>query len=479
MIRSEPANMNTPRAVTRSLLSLALVAALAACATTGGTPDNAARRVPALPAAWSEAAPAEAAPVDAQWWTRFSSPELRTLVDEALAGSPDLAIAIERVRQAEAQAVVAGASLFPSLGLSAATSRRDARGGEPRVSSSSESSNLSLSASYELDLWGRNAAGLRAAESSLLASRYDRETARLTLVSGVAGGYFQLLAVRTRLAIARENLAIAERVYTLVEARVRNGVVSQLDLSRQRSTVLNQQAAIPPLALQERQTLAALAILVGRAPEGFAVQAQSLAELAVPVAAPGLPAGILTRRPDLASAEAQLAAANANIAAARAALLPGISLTGSAGLASNALLFALDAPTTALTLGASLLQTIFDGGRLDAQVDIARARERELVEGYRKAVLAALADVGNALAAAGRGREQEVLQAQVRDEALRALRLAEVRYREGVDDLLSVLDAQRTLFSAQDGAAQVRLTRLQASVSLYKALGGGWSQDGR
>ncbi len=192
------------------------------------------------------------------------------------------------------------------------------------------------------------------------------------------------------------------------------------------------------------------------------------------------PAGrnLLTRRPDLASAEAQLSAANANIAAARAALLPGISLTGSAGLASNALLFALDAPTTALTLGASLLQTIFDGGRLDAQVDIARARERELVEGYRKAVLAALADVGNALAAAGRGREQEVLQAQVRDEALRALRLAEVRYREGVDDLLSVLDAQRTLFSAQDGAAQVRLTRLQASVSLYKARGGGWSQDG-
>jgi outer membrane protein TolC len=159
---------------------------------------------------------------------------------------------------------------------------------------------------------------------------------------------------------------------------------------------------------------------------------------------------------------------------ARAALLPRISLSGSAGLASGFLLNVLNAPTAALSLAASLAQPIFDGGRLRAQVDIAKSRERELIETYRKTILAALADVENALAANGRTAEQETLQLRVVVEAREALRIAEVRYREGVDDLLTVLDAQRTLFQAEDQVAQIRLSRLQASVSLYKALGGGW-----
>jgi len=188
----------------------------------------------------------------------------------------------------------------------------------------------------------------------------------------------------------------------------------------------------------------------------------------------GLPAQLLLRQPDLASAEAQLAAANANIAAARAALLPSISLTGSAGPASNVLLDFLSAPTATLALGAALLQPIFDGGRLGAQVKIAESRQRELVEAYRKAVYAALADVEGALAAGRRLAIQEGLQEQVVEQAQAALRLAEVRYREGADDLLSLLDAQRTLFQAEDQQAGIRLSRLQASVTLYKALGGPW-----
>ncbi|MEO8136578.1 MAG: TolC family protein, partial [Betaproteobacteria bacterium] len=222
-------------------------------------------------------------------------------------------------------------------------------------------------------------------------------------------------------------------------------------------------------------TLFALAILAGRQPEGFEAGGPAVTTLAVPRVSPGLPSDLLVRRPDLASAEAQLAAAIAGIAVARAALLPNISLTGSAGLASNVLLNILDAPTAALSLGASLLQPIFDGGRLRAQVEIVRSRERELVESYRKIVLAALADVEVALATGGRTAEQELLQTQVLEQAKIALRIAEVRYREGADDLLTVLDAQRTLFQAQDQLAQTRLARLQASVGLFKALGGGWS----
>jgi multidrug efflux system outer membrane protein len=340
-----------------------------------------------------------------------------------------------------------------------------------------DSSAAVLTATYELDLWGGNAAGVRSAESTLGATRFDLEAVRLTLVAGVASSYFQVLSLRGRIATGREDLVIAERVLNVVEARARHGAASPLDLARQREAVLSLRAAIPPLELQEVQTLYALATLAGRPPEGFTIAGSTVTGLEVPRAGPGLPADLLVRRPDVASAEAQLAAANANVAVARAALLPNISLTGSAGLASNLLINFLNGPTAALGFGVSLLQPIFDGGRLRAEVDVATSSERALVEAYRKSILAALAEVEGALAAGNRTADQEALQAQVAAQARIALRLAEIRYREGVDDLLVLLDTQRTLFQALDQLAQIRLSRLQASVSLFKALGGGWEMN--
>lgn len=407
------------------------------------------------------------------WWQAFGSPELSRLISQAVAGNPDILVAAERIRQAEAQVRIAGASLFPALNLNTGTTRRETFAPNSSVRSDN-SSDLGLSASYELDLWGGIAASVRSAEFARSASRFDRETVRLTLITGVASSYFQLLSLRGRLAIARENLAVGERVLRLVEARFRNGAVTPLDVARQRSTVFGLRASIPPLELQEHQNLYALAILIGYPPEKFAATGSPILSLAVPRVAPGIPTDLLVRRPDIASAEAQLRAANANVMNARAALLPSISLTGSAGLASGFLLNVLNAPTLAVSLGASLAQPIFDGGRLGAQVDVAASRERELVQAYRKAILAALSDVEGALAAGSRTAEQEVMQELVLREAREALRIAEVRYREGVDDFVTVLDAQRTLFQAEDQIAQVRLARLQASVSLYKALGGGW-----
>ena len=457
-----------------------LTLAIGACSTPGRAPP-APEIASSMPTAWSERALADSnAVVSDDWWRSFNSPELSALIDAALNANPDLAIATERVRQAEAQVRIAGASLFPELGVGVATARNKTRpdGGSW---STSDGSSATFSASYELDLWGRNAAGVRSAESSLRATRFDLETARLTLVAGVANGYFQVLSLRGRLVTAHENLAIADRVLAVVDARVRNGAASELDLARQKTAVLTQRATIPPLELQDRQTLFALALLLGKPPEGFEVGFTAgdhlptdFSVLQVPAVAPGLPADLLTRRPDLASAEAQLAAAHANVAVARTALLPSIQLTGSAGLASKVLLNFLDAPTAALSLGASLMQTIFDGGRLRSQLDVSSSTEREMVENYRKAILASLADVESTLAASSRTAEQDVLQQQILEQARRALRLAEVRYREGVDDLLVVLDAQRTLFQAEDQLAQIRLARLQASVGLYKALGGGW-----
>jgi NodT family efflux transporter outer membrane factor (OMF) lipoprotein len=460
----------------RRPLAAALAAALlAGCAT--GT-DRAAPS-PAMPAQWMEASEAGGAVPEAEWWRRFGSAELSALLLSSLDANPDVAVAVERVRQAEAQVSIAGSSLFPVLNLGAATATRETR---PDGGSwvGTDSSSISLAASYEIDVWGRNAAGLRAAQASLRASRFDRDAVRLTLVAGVANAYFQVLSLRGRLATANENLAIAERVFKVVAARARYGAVSALDLARQRAAVLAQRAGMPPLELLERQTLIALAILSGRQPEGFdGALAVTLAGLVVPRVDAGLPSDLLLRRPDLASAEAQLAAASANVAAARAALLPGISLTGSAGLASTALLNVLSAPTATLAMGASLLQPIFDGGRLRAQVDLAASRERELVEAYRRVVLSTLADVESALAATTRLADQEALQLQVLAEAQRALRLAEVRYREGADDLLALLDAQRTLFQATDQLAQLRQARLQAAVGVFKALGGGWSDPSR
>jgi len=462
----------------KHLASVAALLALGACSITGRTPESPAIASD-MPAAWVEQALSGpgAAVTTTDWWRSFNSEELSALVAAALNANPDLAIAAERVYQAEVQARIAGASLFPELSFGAGTSRRETRpdGGSW---SRSDGSSAAFSASYELDLWGRNAAGVRAAESSLRASRFDLETVRLTLVAGVAGAYFQVLSLRGRLAILRTNLAIAERVLNVVDVRVRNGAASALDLSRQLAGVLSLRASIPPLELQERQTLYALAILVGRPPQAFDAAGAGVGALAVPRVAPGLPADMLTRRPDLASAEAQLAAANANVAAARAALLPAIQLTGSAGLASSVLINFLNAPTATLALGATLAQTIFDGGRLRSQVDVAASRERELIESYRQSILAALADVESALASGSRTADQELLQEQVVEQGRKSLRLAEIRYREGVDDLLTVLDAQRTLFQAEDQLAQIRLSRLQAAVGLYKALGGGWHVTG-
>ena len=452
----------------KKLVSLVMVVAITACATTSPVLEP---QVTAAPA-WNEPGAADAGVPTATWWQAFGSAELQSLVDDALRGSPDLAIAVERVRQAEAQVRVAGASLFPSLnlgfGTSANATRTDGR------TAKSEGSSTSLTASYEVDLWGKNAAGVRGAQASLQATRYDHDTARLTLIAGVATAYIEVISLRGRVAVARENLAIAERVLNLVQARARNGAVSPLDVARQEATVLSQRAALLPLEQLERQTLAALAVLAGRVPEGFDVRAKALAEVSVPAINPGLPAELVVRRPDLAAAEAQLAASNANLSAARAALLPSIQLTGSAGVASGALLAVLGGPSASVALAASVLQPIFDGGRLKGQVAIAESRERELAETYRKAILSAFADVEKALVAGSKLSERELLQSQVQDRAREALRLAEVRYREGADDLLSVLDAQRTLFDAQDQLAQIRRDRLEAAVALYKALGGGW-----
>jgi NodT family efflux transporter outer membrane factor (OMF) lipoprotein len=448
------------------LLAVLLVAALAGCA----IKEPIVRPDQTLPATWAETPAMAGAPLPDTWWQALGSPQLDALIAEAMAAAPDLRIQGERVVQAELALRQAGASLFPGLNLSSGSGTRNVDGNE------SGSTDLSLGASYELDLWGRIAAEVDAGRANLAATRFDRDAARLSISASVATTWFQTLALQEREDIARENLTIAERVLRVVQARYDNGAASALELSQQRSTVLNQRKAIEPLEVQLRQTRSALAILLGRNPQAAPASDGRLASLQVPAIDAGLPAELLLRRPDLAASEAALAAAAANVAAARAALLPGIGLTAGANLGSAGLLSLADSTRT-LSISANLLQRIFDGGRLRADVDIQRSRQRELVETHRRAILVALKEVEDALADSARDARQEDAQREILAEARRSLRLAELRYREGADSLLAVLDAQRTLFSAQDQLALLRLARLTDAVALYKALGGGWSAE--
>ncbi|CAN5441300.1 TolC family protein [soil metagenome] len=427
-----------------------------------------------MPPAFVEPKAANAAEVSRTWWLGFGSPQLTALIDEALIGSSDLRIAAERITQAEIALRVAGASLLPMVGagFGQSFSRSDGSGVE---ASTRRGTSASLSVSYEVDLWGRLSAGIQAQQQSLAISRFDLETVRLSLTSAVASTYFQLLANRARLAIARGNLATAERVLRIVEARFRNGVATPLEVSQQTTTVLNQRTALIPLEVTVRQTTSALALLLGRVPQGFAASAdESFQQIRVPAVAAGLPSMLLTRRPDLAAAEAQLAAADANVAAARAALLPSISLSASGGLSSASLL-SLANPSNSLSLGLSLAQSIFDGGQRRAQIESQQSQRRILIESYGGAVRTALKEVDDGLSNADRSARQETAQRATVEQAQRALRLAELRYREGTGDLLSVLEAQRTLFAADDQLTQLRLTRLDSAIDLFKALGGGWT----
>lgn len=463
--------LNCTRHILRGIGVLTLCVSLSACLMR----SEVVRPDVAVPDKWSEGF-SPGAELAQLWWRDFSSLTLNQLMETALHNSPDFIIAQQRIRQAEAVARVAGASLFPSLNLSGSSSERRNQAAGVGASSVSESTSAALAFSYEVDLWGGVDANIRAAQANLLGSRHDLRTAHMALTGGVANAYFQILALRNRITIARDNLAIAERLYKIVDLRYQNGAASALDVSTQLTTVLTQRAALIPLEVQERQTVSALAILLGNVPEQFSVNGDELFALKIPALAAAVPGAVLSRRPDIGKAESQLVASSANLDAARAALFPSLQLGGSAGWSSLSLL-SLSNPAQATALTVSLAQNIFDGGRLRGQVQSNEAQQRQAFETYRKALLTALKEVEDALGNVGRYRDQELAQMAIRNEAQRSLRLAELRYKEGAIDMTTLLSTQRTLFSAQDQLVQLRLSRLSGAVDLVKALGGSPSAE--
>ena len=405
------------------------------------------------------------------WWRGFRSKELTDLIEEALTSNFDVAVAVARIVQADAQSRIVGAPLLPALDFGADASRSRPPGGFDRSTHT-----VQLSASYELDFWGKNRATLRAAEQIAVATRFDREVVALAAVVSVANSYFQVLAAYDRLRVARDNIAAADRVFRLIQQRFNVGTASQLDVAQQESVLNTQRASVPPLQQGLRQDIATLAVLIGRPPERVMVRGGSMSQLAIPPVTPGLPSDLLAQRPDIREAEANLASANANVYAARAAFFPTITLTGDGGYQSNALRLLLRPESAFYNLAAGLTQPLFDGGRLLGQLDLTKGRQDELLQLYRKAVVNGFADVDRALVAVQQTAARERLQREVVRSTREAFDIAEIRLREGTVDLVTVLNTQQALFQAQDTLAQARLARLQAVVSLFQALGGGWQK---
>jgi NodT family efflux transporter outer membrane factor (OMF) lipoprotein len=418
------------------------------------------------------------APPTLDWWRGFRSPELTKLMEEAQTVNLDIAAATARFIQADAQARVAGAALLPSLSgtgqqtysrSSGSSSSGLTNGGREVVNYQS-----SLSASYELDFWGKNRDAAQAAEETSIATRFDRDVVALTALVSVANAYFQVLASQDRIRTAERNIASAQRILEAIKQRLSAGTGTDLDVAQQEAVLANQRALVPPL----RQTLAlnvnALATLVARPPESVRVTGGTLNRIAAPRVTPGLPSELLTQRPDIRRQEAQLAAATANVGSARAQFFPSIQLTGAGGYQSSSLVSLFQPQAAFFNVVGSLTQPIFDGGRILGNFEFTKARQDELLQTYRQTVIQSFADVDNALVAIRETTNRLRLQREVVAASQRAFQLSEQQLRAGTADIVTVLNTQLTLFQAEDSLSQAQLARLLAIVSLYQALGGGW-----
>lgn len=424
--------------------------------------------------AWSGAAQtslADAVPVRSGWWRSYRDPALNGLVERSLQHNFSLASAVASVAAARANAERAGAPLYPALTLNGtfARSHQSASNGS---SSSGHGQSLFAQASYEIDFWGLNAANADSARMLARATSFDRDTVALTLTATVVDTWFQIQSQRRRIALAQTIADDAAKILALLLAQQDAGVATELQVQQQRNALATFQAAIPALQQQLDQNAHLLATLVGAAPEALAVADAELTSIPIPQPLANLPSSLLDTRPDIRSMEARLQAANYSVGAARAAFFPSMVLTADGGLSSSSLSHFLASPIT--SVAASLAAPIFDGGALRGQLHASEAGVAKAVADYRVSVVSALQDVEDSLSAAAQQRQVEIADQAAADAARKAATLADAQYRLGTIDFLTVLDTQRILYQAEDALMQTRLARLQASVSLFRAFGGGF-----
>lgn len=410
------------------------------------------------------------------WREFFPDQRLQALITAALANNRDLRIAALRIEEARAQYNIQSADLLPNLNAGASGSRArtpaDLTSAGRAVVSSSYQVGLSLAA-FELDFFGRVRSLNDAALSQYLATEEAARAAQITLVAEVAKAYLAERAFAEQYDLARRTFESRETAYKLAKQRFDVGASSALDLRQNETLVQSARASLATLARQRAQASNALTLLVGTQPTGLPPEQDLSAQNIVTDIPAGLPSDLLTRRPDIRAAEQRLKAANANIGAARAAFFPRISLTAGIGTASNALDGLFDAGSRTWSFAPQLVLPIFDAGRNSANLSLAEVRNNVAIADYEKTIQTAFREVSDALAARATLDEQIDAQRRVQEAQAERLKLADLRYKNGVASSLDVLDAERELFSAQQSLIQARLLRLTNAIDLYRSLGGG------
>ncbi len=429
------------------------------------------------PEVWRDTASASPASLaDLPWWELFEDEELRRLVQAALEANKDLRIAVTRVDQARAQLGIVRSDQFPRIDAGAsATTNRISENAFPRgLGGEADRFATTLDMTFEIDIWGRLRRAREAARAELLATEEARHTVVMTLVSDVATAYLRLRQLDLERDTTQRSVDSRRGSLQIVRERFEAGLTSALDLHRAEAELASTNSQIPDLERQIAQTENQLSILLGRNPGGIDRGRPLTGQTTPPTVPAGLPSALLERRPDIRQAEAGLVAANARIGVAKAEFFPRISLTGFFGFASEALSDLFKGPSRIWQFGPSATQPIFNAGRNRSNLELAEAREREALIRYEQVIQQAFREVEDALVAHRKTGEARAEQAVAVRASREALSLAEERYTSGLTSYLDVLDAQRTLLSAEVAESRTLLSQLVSVVQLYRALGGGW-----
>ncbi len=416
--------------------------------------------------------------VDTRWWEQLGDPVLDDLIGSAMRESKDLLIASARVEEFAARYGVVRADLFPQVAAGAQYERqrvteRSANQAGPGYKFTTDSFSATLSASWEIDIWGQIRRASEAARAQLIASEEGRRTVILSLVSSVAAAYVNLRNLDRQLEIAEKTVDSRRRSLELFQQRFKVGVISEMELFQVKTLYEEALASVPQLKNAIGQQENGLCVLIGRDP-GPISRGRNIDQLVPPLVPAGLPSELLTRRPDIRQAEQNLIAANAQIGVARAAYFPAISLTGLLGTASADLSDLFTGPARVWSYGPSLTVPVFTAGKISGQVRTAEAQREQALVAYRQAIQNAFRDVENSLVDQGMTREQLAVRGKQVEDFTRYVYLANLRYENGYSNYLDVLDAERSLFNAQLGYVQNQAALFQALINLYKAMGGGW-----
>jgi multidrug efflux system outer membrane protein len=465
---------------TFSLLPLVLALSLAGCVNLAPKYERPAAPVagsfPTVEGSVASGNPvANEAPAAIAWQRFFTDARLQRLIDLSLANNRDLRVSILNIEQARAAYQIQRSSLYPAINAGVTGNRYTT--GKDQPLSSTYQAGLSVSA-YELDFFGRVRNLSDAALAQFLATEEARKTAQISLVAQVANTYLTKLADEELLALTQQTLKTREESLRLTKLRFDNGVASRLDLDQASSLVEQARTTLAQAQRQRAQDLNLLTLLVGQPLPDDLPAGATLASTNLPDLPAGLPSDLLAVRPDIRAAEQQLMAANANIGAARANYFPRITLTGSAGTASSQLSGLFKSGTFGWTFAPQAIMPLFDFGRTRAGVEGARAQRDIAVAQYEKSIQTAFREVADALAGQATYSEQLRAQQAVAAAETDRFNLSDLRYRNGTASYLDLLDAQRSLFIAQQQAIQANLQRLQNQVTLYRVLGGGWSEPG-